>query len=253
MLELVLVATVLTSVLLVAAASAPLPMRAAPRRRRTVGPRRYALARRCGFRYSYVRDALVLRGVGRRWGPVLRLRDDARVPLAGLVVAEPPAAAPPEEVASARTVDVVCMPLPRPHRAQRLWQLTAVELESRRVWVELTCTRGEPPQPQLAARFVREIGNDLAQRGERLDAIVVRSGGTQRWPQIGAEAGVPLQRLPPGTRHERLAANMHARMLGSFWHDVFARDEVGSLDALRRGLEEWTRRSNDQLAPAPAR
>ncbi len=64
---------------------------------------------------------------------------------------------------------------------------------------------------------------------------------------------MPLQRLPPGTRHERLAANMHARMLGSFWHDVFARDEVGSLDALRRGLEEWTRRSNDQLAAAPAR
>jgi hypothetical protein len=207
-----------------------------------------------------VRDALVLRGVGHRWGPVLRLRDDARTPLSGLVIAADDAASPAqltatarEPDADARTVDVVCMPLPRPHRAQRLWQLTAVELESRRVWVELTRTRGEPPQPQLAARFVREIGKDLAERGERLDAIVVRSGGTQRWPQIGAEAGVPLQRLPPGARHERLAANMHARMLGSFWHDVFARDEVGSLDALRRGLEEWTRRSNDQLAAAPAR
>lgn len=41
------------------------------RRRRTVTPRLYALAMRSGFRYSHVRDALVLRGIGERFGPVL--------------------------------------------------------------------------------------------------------------------------------------------------------------------------------------
>lgn len=231
-----------------------------------------------------MRDALVLRGVGRRWGPVLCLRDGARTrepppadlpgsaaagdstsgePGATADAARRPALAVTEplrlperrEDDSARTIDVVCMPLPRPHRAHRLWQLTAVEAESRLVWTELTRTRGEPPLPQLASRFVRDIRKDLEARGLRLAAIVVRSGGTQRWPQVAAtEGSVPLRRLPPGMRHERLAANMHARALGSFWNDVFARDEIGSLDALRRGLDEWTKRRNEEaLAAAPIR
>jgi hypothetical protein len=48
-----------------------------PRPRRRVSPRAYALALRAGFRYSYPRDALVLRGVGERFGPVL-VRDRGR-------------------------------------------------------------------------------------------------------------------------------------------------------------------------------
>jgi hypothetical protein len=42
-----------------------------PRPRRAVSPRVYAFAMRTGFRYSYPRDALVLRGIGERFGPVL--------------------------------------------------------------------------------------------------------------------------------------------------------------------------------------
>ncbi len=42
-----------------------------PRPRRTVTPRLYSLALRTGFRYSELRDALVLRGIGERFGPVL--------------------------------------------------------------------------------------------------------------------------------------------------------------------------------------
>jgi hypothetical protein len=42
-----------------------------PRRRRAVTPPLYSLAMRAGFRYSHVRDALVLRGIGERFGPVL--------------------------------------------------------------------------------------------------------------------------------------------------------------------------------------
>jgi hypothetical protein len=42
-----------------------------PRRRRTVTPRVYSFAARAGFRYSHLRDALVLRGIGERFGPVL--------------------------------------------------------------------------------------------------------------------------------------------------------------------------------------
>jgi hypothetical protein len=48
-----------------------------PRPRRTVTPRLYALAMRAGFRYSYPRNALVLRGIGERFGPVL-VRDGGR-------------------------------------------------------------------------------------------------------------------------------------------------------------------------------
>jgi hypothetical protein len=48
-----------------------------PRPRRAVTPRLYALATRIGFRYSRPRDALVLRGIGERFGPVL-VRDGGR-------------------------------------------------------------------------------------------------------------------------------------------------------------------------------
>jgi hypothetical protein len=40
-----------------------------PRRRRPAPRRLWPLLRVC-FRYSYTRNAWVLRGVGRRWGPV---------------------------------------------------------------------------------------------------------------------------------------------------------------------------------------
>ncbi len=263
MLELVVVAMVLALALLAAAATAPLPARSAPRRRRTVGPHAYALARRCGFRPSYLRNALVLRGVGHRWGPVLRLRDDVRHRPAGLTivprspVGDDDLPAPTRSAASrdeaARTIDVVCMPLPRPHRAHRLWQLTAVELESGFVWAELTRTRGEPPLPRLAARFVRDVRQDLEARGLRLGAVVVRSGGTQRWPQLGAnECPVPLRRRPPGTTRERLAANMHERILDSFWDELFAQDEIGSLAALRHELDGWIRHHNELTSVAAA-
>jgi len=42
-----------------------------PRPRRAVTPRMHSLAMRAGFRYSDPRDALVLRGIGERFGPVL--------------------------------------------------------------------------------------------------------------------------------------------------------------------------------------
>jgi hypothetical protein len=48
-----------------------------PRPRRMVTPRLYSLAMRAGFRYSQPRDALVLRGIGERFGPVL-VRDGGR-------------------------------------------------------------------------------------------------------------------------------------------------------------------------------
>lgn len=55
--------------------------RTQPRRRRGVGPTTYRLARLCGFRYSAWRDALVLRGVGERIGPVLKVRARRGPPL----------------------------------------------------------------------------------------------------------------------------------------------------------------------------
>lgn len=55
--------------------------RTVPRRRRTVSPLVYAIALHAGFRYSSWRDALVLRVVGRRYGPVLRRRTAREAPV----------------------------------------------------------------------------------------------------------------------------------------------------------------------------
>lgn len=60
--------------------TAPWRPRTVPRPRRKVGPGLYDAARWLGFRYSRPRDALVLRGIGRRWGPVLQLRREPREP-----------------------------------------------------------------------------------------------------------------------------------------------------------------------------
>jgi|GEM_PF-2075409 len=52
----------------------PLPMRSQQRPRRRISSAKLA-ALRVAFRYSSSRDAYVLRGIGNRVGPVLKLRD----------------------------------------------------------------------------------------------------------------------------------------------------------------------------------
>jgi hypothetical protein len=47
-------------------------IRQAPRPRRQVGTATLRLARAVGFRYDESRDAYILRGIGDRFGPVLR-------------------------------------------------------------------------------------------------------------------------------------------------------------------------------------
>jgi len=47
-------------------------IRRIPRSRRQIGPATLRVARAFGFRYDDVRHAYVLRGVGNRFGPVLR-------------------------------------------------------------------------------------------------------------------------------------------------------------------------------------
>jgi hypothetical protein len=327
--------------------------RTVPRRRRHVGRRAYALALRFGFRYSYARDALVLRLVGRRWGPVLKLatptgtaaspaaapagvfsltaaaaayapdapapmpdgvRDlqgaagsapaahgsatdvprvatgtptfaagvqafDASAPPSAERALQPPSDAPspadelpdgdtaaaagPDLTAprtlglerssapAKRVVDVACLPLPHVHRTQRLWQLTAVDVEVRFVWVELKRTRGEPPPPQDAAGFIRRIAADLDALGLRLDAIVVRSEGAPRRPIFDAAVtgGIRLLRVPPGARHERIASHTHDRIVATYWRKTFAEDPGRSIGALRRGLRSWVDAHN--AAPPP--
>lgn len=51
-------------------------MRSTPRTRRQVGPQTAKLLTPL-FRYSYGRDAYVLRGIGNRLGPVLQVRREA--------------------------------------------------------------------------------------------------------------------------------------------------------------------------------
>ncbi|MDO8214093.1 hypothetical protein [Conexibacter sp. CPCC 206217] len=300
--------------------------RSVPRPRTRVGNRVYSLARCCGFRYSYERDALVLRFVGRRWGPVLKLAD--RFP-------PPPVAAPPKRPAKPtrrvpgrkargankpradrragargkgaeggaedagtrasrlvrnadaterrvrdaplratgmaitaaearratdRIVDVACLKLPHTHRGQQLWQLIAVDVDARFVWAELKRTRGGPPSPQDATGFVRRLAADLDMRGLRLSAIVVRNDGASQRSIFDATAGggVRLLRVPPSSRHERVAAHTHRRIVSVYWRDAFAEDQGRSLSALRRGLRTWVDEHNDSppaydpSAPPPA-
>jgi hypothetical protein len=55
-------------------------MRKTPRRRRVVSPGTARILPWVGFRRSHSRDAYVLRGVGGRFGPVVRSADEVSAP-----------------------------------------------------------------------------------------------------------------------------------------------------------------------------
>ena len=224
--------------------------RTVPRPRRLVSRRVYSLALLCGFRYSYGRDALVLRFVGRRWGPVLQQLDPPRDPRVAAVT--PPAIA--------RVIDVTCQQLPHTHRAQQLWQLTAIDLDARYIWVELKRTRGAAPSQQDAAGFIRRIVADLTTRRLRLGAVVVRGDGAphQALFDAAASSGVRLLHAPPSQRREHVADQAHRRILTTYWRHAVPNDDGRSLGALRRGLRSWvdaynlTAPPDSAGAPAPA-
>lgn len=236
-------ATGLVAVLLTQADNSRLtPVRTLPRPRRTVSPQVYAAASRLGFRYSASRDALVLRGVGRRRGPVLKLAEAPAAPASAPLLAQDPA------IGARRVVDVVCMPVRHLRRAQPLWQLTAVDVDARFVWSELAPPREEGPPPRMTATFMRRIKRDLERRGLRLDAIVVGPDSDHRGPLLAAahDSGTQMMKPPARMRQERIAAQTHARILSTFWRHAVAPDATPSLSELRRGLRSWVNAHNSE-------
>lgn len=77
---LMLAGLILASVLLTGAARR---VRMRPRRRHYIRPDKLAIARHAGFRYSWDRDAYILRLVGNRFGPVLKISESASTLTAG--------------------------------------------------------------------------------------------------------------------------------------------------------------------------
>ncbi|ADB49711.1 hypothetical protein [Conexibacter woesei] len=262
---------------------APAPRWAArttPRPRRSVGPTVYRVAQLLGFRHSRSRDALVLSVAQGRYGPVLRLRDDGAGTANGIVAravrapspTRPPARPVPRPVPVAldaaplpspalvapsptrRIVDVAVLPLPPLPGAKELWQLTAVDVETRFVWADVArASASGEPAPERATRFVRRVADELEARGLRLDAIVVRPGSTGRHPLFhdGAADGVRLLRIVPGPRRGRIAARMHARAVAGYWRPALGAGDRRPLPTLRRGLQTWAEEYND-AAPANA-
>lgn len=209
------------------------------RPRREVGAGAYRVARRLGFRYSRSRDALVLRAVGNTFGPVLR----RRTVHAPLPLASPPPASPGRP---ARLVDLVCLPLPSPQHG-RLWQLTAVDVDSRYTWAELTRPRGAAPSPEQALAFVQRIAAHLGGRGLGLDAVVVQAGSTHRRTLATAvELGdVQLLRALPGPRRHPIAAQRHHEISSVHWDHALAASGAPPLDLLERQLQRWIAADNE--------
>jgi hypothetical protein len=209
------------------------------RRRREVGATTYQAARRAGFRYSDSRDALVLRGVGNSVGPVLRLRGGQ----APTPIARPERNAPGRRE---RLVDLVCLPLPDTTQG-RLWQLTAVDVDTRFTWAELTRPRGAAPSPEQALAFMRRVAAHLGGRGLRLDAVVVQAGSTHRRVLATAVelADVRLLRALPGPRRHPIAAQRHQEIVTAHWDHVLASTGAPPLDLLERQLQRWVALDNE--------
>jgi hypothetical protein len=220
------------------------------RRRREVSVGTYRLAHMTAFRYSPSRDALVLRGVGHRIGPVLRL-PRALAPLP-----------PPLQVSAtnaALTVDLACLPLPAPQHG-RVWQLTAVDVDAGFTWAELTRPRGAPPRVEQAHALLERIAAQLAGRGLRLAAVVVQPGSTHRHTLVAAAeaAGVELRFGLTADDGRPLAAQRHERLVAEHWEQALATPGAPPLDALERLLQQWVDAGNmarigpsgDQPSPA---
>lgn len=218
--------------------------RVARRPRREVGTTAYRVARRLGFRYSHSRDALVLRGVGNSIGPVLRLRTDPALP-----VAPRPR---PSTGPSRRTVDLVCLPLPATQHG-RLWQLTAVDVDSGYTWAELTRPRGAAPSPEQTLAFVQRIAAQLAGRSLQLDAIVVQPGSAHRRALSTAVelADVRLARGLPDGRRAPAAARRHQELVRERWERVLFQGGAPPLDLLERQLQQWIAIDNETAGNVP--
>jgi hypothetical protein len=214
-----------------------------PRPRRTVGPKVYWLATKTGFRFSYHRNALVLRGIGGRHGPVLLLR--------GAPVPAPPAGrerTPAQRWTRQRVgvaLDLACLPLPHMPQGRPIWQLTGVEQHTACAWANLVAPKhGRPSVAQIDA-FVARIGAVMAERGEQLTTVTVQVGCALPSAALRSlqAAGIQVRRAPLQDP-DRSAVALHGLVLRSIWSPRSEEPDEWELSTLERELQGWIRARN---------
>jgi hypothetical protein len=214
-----------------------------PRPRRTLGPKAYWLASKTGFRFSYHRNALVLRGIGGRHGPVLLLRG-AAVPPLSTDSARAPA---PRWMTHGRGValDLACLPLPHLPQGRPVWQLTGVERHSACAWANLVAPEHGRPSVVQIDGFVAGVAAAMAERGEQLTAVSVQIGSgvpAAALPSLHA-SGIqvrPTQPQLPG----RSAVALHGRFVRRHWGPRSEEADDWALPTLEHELQGWIRARN---------
>lgn len=212
-------------------------IRRRPRRRWPVGQRGARVARALGFRYSIGRHALVPRALDGRFGPVLYE-----------IAPAPPIAA------RERTLDLTVAPLPHPHLAATLWQLTAVDTRSLRVWADVVRHHRRPPTIADIARLTRRIVHELQTDEQQLETLIVdpelagwlgRSSLPGR-PRLVVRSAEDEQTSPAAAAHERVVED--------YWRDTLDPLAAPPLEHLRRGLARCVAACNASgTGPASAR
>ncbi len=226
-----------------------------PRPRRRIPRALYWLARHTGFyRYSAYRNALILRFVGDRHGPVLVRRGDdrpARVTAPTAPVVPAPRAAretPPARPRRNRvgvTLDLACLPLPHMPNGRPIWQLTGVESHTTFSWANLVAPKAGRPSVSQIDAFVARIGAAMAERGEQLTAVTIQVGSALPSAALRSlqSAGIDVRRretLPP----ERSAVALHSLFLRRHWQARSEEPSDWDLMTLERELQGWVRDRN---------
>ncbi|MCW2951909.1 MAG: hypothetical protein JWQ48_1079 [Conexibacter sp.] len=214
-----------------------------PRPRHTLGPNAYWLATKVGFRLSAHRNALVLRGIGGRHGPVLLLRG---APIPPRPAGREPAPAPRWTARRAGVaLDVACLPLPHMPLGRPIWQLTAVEAHTAWAWANLVAPKGGRPSVAQIDAFVARIGAALVERGEHLAAVTVQVGSALPSAALRSlrAAGVEVRRTQAPSV-ERSAVALHNRFLRRHWQPRSEDPAAWELLTLERELQGWIRARN---------
>jgi hypothetical protein len=238
-------------------------LRTGPRRRWPVGERRFRIAQRVGFRYSYERDALVPSAFGGHFGPVLRLRPSASAAeaLAGPspapshaipVLATATRRSPPPAPPASRTIDLACLRLPQTHRAAALWQLTAVDTRSGYTWAELVRQRRGTVPAEHVVRLAHRVAHDLAAGGFRIEELLVEPAAAEGLDEGGLPRGARLVARGDEDAPGR-AAEVHERLVERHWRAAFTPPEAPPIEELRRALRRWVGEHNATRAADPRR
>jgi len=133
----------------------------------------------------------------------------------------------------------------------RVWQYTAIDLETSFVWAELHTTPLNPSAKKTSA-LARRVAADLAAHGWRLEAVLTDNGSEFRSHEFGEQVRAVHARqrfIHPGRPTTNGAVERVQRtILEECWRPSFARSLVPKLNGLSRDLESYLRFYNEERA-----